>query len=322
MIDRRRLLLSAAALTAGGVSARAQIAGAPVRIVFPFTAGGAGDALCRLIGDKLAATLNRPVIVENKTGADGRIGIQSVKAAAADGDTLLVTTGPTMWLYPMVHTAPGYDPHADFAAISLLGRFEFCVSVALNTGIKSMAELAAWVKANPDKAAYGVPGAGTIPHFTGVALAKLFGTELRRVPYRGSVPAINDLVAGQIPIVITTLADTIQQHRGGTVRILAVSSKSRSSLLADVPTLTESGYALTGDAWYGLWAPARTPGDKIEALNRAVRSALADPVVKAKLEGFAILAEPSSPDGLSALMRADAANWAEIVKASGFRMEQ
>lgn len=321
-MHRRNFLVSAtAALVLGTGQSTAQLSGTPVKIVFPFGAGGGGDAVSRLLAEKLSAAIARPVIVENRTGADGRIGIQAVKNAAPDGDTLLVTTGPTMWLYPMTHPAPGYDPFADFAPVAQLARFEFCVAVANSTGLKSMGELAAWAKANPDKAAYGVPGAGTIPHFTGVGLAKLLGVDMRRVPYRGGSPAMTDLVAGQIPIVVGTLADAIQQHRGGTIRIVAVASKARSPFLPDVPTLIESGFNLSGEAWYGLWAPAKTPADRIAAINTTIIAALADTGVKQRLETFGMIAAPSTPDGLTAVMRSDAAFWADIVKSSGFRME-
>lgn len=298
----------------------AQIAGTPFKIVFPFSAGGGGDALCRLLGEKIGPALTQPVIVENKTGADGRIGIQSVKTAPADGNTVLVTTGPTMWLYPMIHTQPGYDPFVDFAPIAQLCRFEFCVAVALNTGLTSIAETAAWIKANPDKAAYGVPGGGTIPHFTGISLAKALGVDMRRVPYRGGAPAINDLVSGQIPVVIGTLADAIQQHRGETIRIVAVVSKTRSPFVPDVPTLTEAGFPVVGEAWYGLWAPAKTAADRTTLINRAVTAALAQESVVDRLKTMGLIAAPSTPEALTATMRADVEAWSPIVKESGFRM--
>ena len=292
----------------------------PIRILVGFAPGGTTDIIARVVADKMGASLGQPVIVENKTGADGRIGIQSVKTAPADGNTVLVTTGPTMWLYPMIHTQPGYDPFVDFAPIAQLCRFEFCVAVALNTGLTSIAETAAWIKANPDKAAYGVPGGGTIPHFTGISLAKALGVDMRRVPYRGGAPAINDLVSGQIPVVIGTLADAIQQHRGETIRIVAVVSKTRSPFVPDVPTLTEAGFPVVGEAWYGLWAPAKTAADRTTLINRAVTAALAQESVVDRLKTMGLIAAPSTPEALTATMRADVEAWSPIVKESGFRM--
>ncbi len=321
-ISRRRMLAStAAAITLAPATGFAQVGATPIKIVFPFGAGGGGDALSRLMAEKLAPALGRPVIVENKTGADGRLGIQSVKSAAPDGDTLLLTTGPTMWLYPLTHPNPGYEPFTDFAPVAQLARFEFCVAVANNTGLKTMAELAAWVKANPDKAVYGVPGAGTIPHFTGVGLSKLLGVDMRRVPYRGGAPSMVDLVAGQIPIVVGTLADALQQHRGGTVRIVAVASKSRSPFVPDVPTLVESGFNLTGDAWYGLWAPVKVAPEIVAKINAAAQAALTEDAIKKRMETLGLIPSPTTPAALTAVMKSDQAFWADIVKTSGFRME-
>jgi tripartite-type tricarboxylate transporter receptor subunit TctC len=326
MIDRRSFVAGAgagaAALASGPRPVLAQAGGAPVKIVFPFGAGGGGDAISRLLAEQIAPVLQRTVIVENRTGADGRIGINSVKSAPPDGDTLLITTGPTMWLMPIVHKAPGYDPFTDFEPISHLASFEFCVAVALNTGISSMKELVAWVKANPDKATYALPGAGTIPHFIGVALSKLIGTDMRRLPYRGGAPAMNDLVGGQIPLSVGTLADALQQHRAGKVRIVAVAGKQRSPFLPEVPTLIESGFNIDGDAWYGFWAPAKTPAATIGKLNGAVVGALQKPEVKQRLEALGLVPAGTTAQRLVDLMRENRSRWEPVVRESGYRMDQ
>lgn len=326
MLDRRGLLTGSAAgaamLGLGPRQALAQSGSSPVRIVFPFGAGGGGDAISRLVAEWIAPAIKRSVIVENRTGADGRIGIGSVKASAPDGNTLLITTGPTMWLMPLVHKAPGYDPFKDFAPISLLARFEFCVAAALNTDIKSIKELAPWVKANPDKATYGLPGAGTIPHFTGVALSKLIGVDMRRLPYRGGAPAMNDLVGGQIPLSVGTVADALQQHRAGKIRILAVTSKTRSPFLPDVPTMIESGFNLESDAWYGFWAPAGTSEKLVADLNAAVTQALKVETNRKRLEGLGLIPDGSTPARLVEIMRENTARWSGIVKESGYSIEK
>jgi tripartite-type tricarboxylate transporter receptor subunit TctC len=319
-LSRRRTLAGLAAAAAAPGSALAQ--SAPLKIVFPFAAGGTGDALCRFLAERLGQALNRPAIVENRTGADGRIGIQSVKAAAADGATLLVTTGPTMALMPQLHKAPGYDPVADFEPVSQLARFEFCIVAANVTPAKTIAELLAWAKANPDKATYAVPGLGTIPHFAGVALGKLIDTDLRRLAYRGGSPAMNDLVAGQVPMGVMTLSDALQQHRAGTVRIVAVVSAARSPFLSDIPTLTEAGYPIAGDAWYGLWAPKGTASATIATLNAAVVAALTAPDVKERFLNFGLIPTGSSAADLEVARKAMADVWAPTIKASGFTMEQ
>ena len=219
------------------------------RIIFPFAAGGSGDMLCRQLAQHLPAMLDRNVIVENRTGGDGLIGIRAVKGAAPDSATILVTTGPTMYLLPMVENQPSYDSAKDFLPVSQLARFEFVVAVSPSIGVTDFKQLVAWIKANPDKASYGVPSSGTIPHFTGFQLEKALGLSMTRVAYRGSAPIITDLIGGHVPIAITTLSDTITQHRAGGIRIVAVSGPARSPFLPDVPNLKEAGFDLVADGW-------------------------------------------------------------------------
>lgn len=321
-MHRRGFIVSgASALSLSGGVSRAAAQVGVTKLVFPFSAGGGGDALCRAIAEKMGSILGRSIIVENRTGADGRIGINAVKAAPPDGQTILVTTGPTMWLMPIVHKAPGYDPFSDFEPVSQLALFDFCVAVSNASGIKSIAELTAWAKANPDKATYAIPGAGTIPHFIGVALGKAIGVDMKRLPYRGGAPAINDLVGGQIALSVGTLADALQQHRGGNIRIVAVSGEKRSQFLPDVPTLTESGYDVVGDAWYGMWLPKGTPKAALAPIEKAAAEAIADAGVKTRLEAIGLVPTGTSADHLTAIMRANVARWQPIIEASGYRME-
>ena len=300
----------------------AQSAGGTTRIIFPFAPGGPGDGLSRLLADAIATATGRPAIVEDRTGADGRIGIQVVKNSAPTGETLLVTTGPSMWLMPMVHPAPGFDPVQDFTPISLLTRSEFCVAVANNTGVKTMADFRAWLAANPQKASYGIPGLGTIPHFTGTRLAKLLGVDMVRVVYRGTTPAMNDLISGQIPIAVVTVGDAVQQYRAGNVHVLAVTSQARSPFLPDVPTMRESGIDLVGDAWYALWGPAGTPSDVVAKLNAAAVALMAKPDTKDRLAAFGLVAVGSTPQQLAQAMSEAATAWGPIVKETGYKIEQ
>ena len=241
-----------------------------IRIIYPFGAGGSGDILTRFVAQKIGEALGRPSIVENRTGADGRIGIQSVKSAPADGSTLLISSAPSMTYMPLLHKTPGYDAGADFEPISQLGRYEFCIVAANDTGIKSVADLAKWVKANPTKATYSVPAVGSIPHFVGVELSKSFGVEMVRAPYRGSAAGLNDIIGGQLPLGLMPLSDAILQYRAGSVRMIAVMSRTRSPFVPEVETLMEAGYPIEAEAWFGLWAPARTPPETIQAIDRIV----------------------------------------------------
>ena len=264
-MHRREFMAGALALPmlANGIQA---FASDPLmKIIFPFAAGGGGDVLCRLVAQEIAQPLDRTVIVENRTGADGLIGIRTVKTAAPDGTMALVTTGPTMYLLPMVETHPSFNTETDFISVSLLARFDFGIVAgpAVNADLKQLdfKQLVAWLKDHPSQAAFGVPSNGTIPHFTGSKLEKLLGISMTRVAYRGSAPVINDLLGKTLAFGITTIADAMGQHRAGGVKILAVSSAERSPLLPDVPTLTESGVDLVADGWYGMWLPAGSSTD-------------------------------------------------------------
>jgi tripartite-type tricarboxylate transporter receptor subunit TctC len=290
------------------------------KIIFPFAAGAGGDALCRLIAQELGPALNRTVIVENRTGADGQIGIKAVKGAVPDGATILVTTGPTMYLQPMMESEPSFDGRKDFVPVSLLARFEFAIVASPAIGAKDFKELVAWLRANPGRATFGVPANGTIPHFTGSRLEEILKLPMTRVPYRGSAPVVNDLIGGHLPFGIVTMADSIAQHRAGGVRIVAVSSAARSPFLTDVPTLKENGIDLVADAYYGMWLPAGSPPDFVKQLSTAARAALAKPEVREKLLTIGFIPVGSTAEGLAEELAANIAFWQPIVKATGYKI--
>jgi tripartite-type tricarboxylate transporter receptor subunit TctC len=320
-MDRREFLAASIgwSLVAGAGDARAQ-SGPLTKIIFPFAAGGSGDALCRLIAQFLGPALDRNVIVESRTGGDGLIGIRSVKDASPDGTTILVTTGPTMYLLPMVEAVPSFDAAKDFVPVSQLVRFEFAIVASPAIGVKDFKELVAWLKANPAKATYGVPGSGNIPHFTGWQLDQVLGISMTKVPYRGSALIVNDLVGGHLPFGITTISDAISQHRAGGVRILAVSSAERSPFLPDVPTLKDNGIDLVADGWYGMWLPAGSSKEFAGKLGAAVIAALAKPEVKEKLLAIGLIPVGSTPEALTQELAANTAFWQPIVKATGYRI--
>ncbi|HXI07139.1 MAG: Bug family tripartite tricarboxylate transporter substrate binding protein [Bradyrhizobium sp.] len=320
-MNRREFVAGGLALSVAAKAGPAWAqSGPPTKIVFPFAAGGSGDMLCRQLAEYLPATLDRRFIVENRTGGDGLIGIRSVKAAAPDTSTILVTTGPTMYLLPMTENEPSFDTARDFVPVSQLTRFEFVVAVSPSIGVSDFKQLVAWIKANPQKAAYGVPSSGTIPHFTGFQLEKALGATLTRVPYRGSAPAINDLIAGHLPIIITTLSDTITQHRANGIRIVAVSGPTRSPFLGDVPTLKEEGIDLVADGWYGMWLPAGSPPEFAKKLSAAAAEILARPDIKEKLNAVTLIPVGSTPEELTKALATDTAFWQPIVKATGYKI--
>lgn len=320
-MDRRNFIAGWASLT---LSARAGDAfaqsGPLTKIVFPFAAGGGGDALCRIVGQQLGSLLDRNIIVENRTGGDGLIGIRAVRSANPDGTTILVTTGPTMYLLPLTETAPSFNPARDFMPVSQLARFEFGVVASPVIEARDFKQLVTWLKANPDKATYGVPSSGTIPHFTGLKLEEALGIRMSRVPYRGSALIVNDLIGGHLPFGITTIADAIPQHRTGGVRIVAVSSATRSPFLPEVPTLKENGIELVADAWYGMWLPAGSPPAFAKQLSEAVATALAKPEAREKLLAIGLIPVGTTPEGLTQELAANTAFWEPIVKASGYKI--
>jgi tripartite-type tricarboxylate transporter receptor subunit TctC len=265
--------------------------------------------------------LGRSVIVENRTSGDGLIGIGFVRSAKPDGATILVTTGPTMYLLPMVETTPSFDTAKDLVPVSLLARFEFGIVAGPAVAASDFKGFLAWLKAYPDGATFGVPSNGTIPHFTGSRLQDVLGIPMTRVPYRGSAPIINDFVGGHLPFGITTIADAIPQYRAETLKILAVTSGTRSPFLPDVPTLKENGIDLVADAWYGMWLPAGSSTDFAMKLSEAAVTALAKPDVKEKLLAIGLVPQGTRPEGLAKKLAANTALWQPIVKATGYKIE-
>jgi tripartite-type tricarboxylate transporter receptor subunit TctC len=313
----RALMLAILATAAFATTASAQSADT-IRIVFPFAAGGSGDALARLLAEHLRVTLNVPVIVENRTGAQGRIGVQAVKAAKPDGKTLLLTPVAPMSIFQHVYKSLPYDPIADFQPLSQVATFDFAIAVGPQVPAKSLPELVAWLKANPGKGSYGIPAAGSLPHFFGALFGKATGLDIRYVSYRGSASALIDLVAGQVPIVVTTTADLLEQHRAGRIRVLATSDRARSQFLPDVPTFKEAGYDIVGTGWYGVFAPAGLAPDQVEKLSAALAAAVKVPKTRERLLTLGLQPTGTTAAELGRIQKGDSELWAPAVKASGF----
>lgn len=316
------LAAAMAALACLAPSALAQTGAEPVRIVFPFAAGGSGDALARLLAEHLRVALNTPVIVENRTGAQGRIGVQAVKAAAPDGRTVLLTPVAPMSIYQHVYRSLAYDPVGDFQPLSQVATFDFAIAVGPQVPAKSLKELVDWLKANPAQGSYGIPAAGSLPHFFGALFAKASSLDLRHVGYRGSAAALIDLIAGQLPIVVTTTADLLEQHKAGRIRVLATSDRQRSPFLPDIPTFKEAGYDIVGTGWYGVFAPAGTPTDTVERLSKALAAAVQAPLTRERLLAVGLQPTGTTAAELARVQTADSELWAPAVKASGFTPEQ
>jgi tripartite-type tricarboxylate transporter receptor subunit TctC len=316
-------LLFAFMVAIGSIAAsRAQPAEQPLRVVSPYAPGGVGDAMLRLIGDQLRTSLGRPLIVENKAGAAGRIGVQFVKNAPADGNILLFVPIAPMSVFPHVYDKLEYDALKDFVPVSQVATFDLAMAVGPAVPVTNARALVDWLKANPDKASYGTPAAGSLPHFFALLFAKAAGVELRQVPYKGNGPAITDLIGGHLPMYFTSTQDLVEQHRSGKLRVLATSGARRSLVLTDVPTFREAGYAIEGDGWYGVFAPAGTPEATVARLSAAIAAAVRSPEVSARMQALGLRPTGTSPAELARIQRADLELWGPVIRASGFKPEQ
>jgi tripartite-type tricarboxylate transporter receptor subunit TctC len=299
--------------------AQAQPGGEPIRIVSPYPPGGVGDAVARLIAEHIKTDLGRPIIIENKAGAAGRLGVQFVKSASANGDVLLFVPIAPMVMFPHVYENLGYDPAADFAPISQIATFDLGVAVGAAVPAKSLKELEAWLRANPGQATYGTPAAGSLPHFFAVLFAREAKLDLRHVAYKGNPQAITDLIGGHLPMHFTSSQDLVETHKSGRIRVLATSGDKRSIVLPEVPTFAESGYAIRGHGWYGLYAPAKTAQDVLARLNKAVVAAIRKAEIQDRLTALGLQPTGSSAAELARVQKADSEFWGPVVKASGFK---
>lgn len=323
-LDRRAFLTRSAA-AAGLVAAPWAVQAVPAvdtaKIIVGFAPGGTADTVGRRVGHRLHGAYARTVVVENRSGAGGQIAIQAVKGMPADGSALLVTPGSMLMIYPHIYRKLSYDPIADFTPLSLACIFDFGLGVGpeVPASVTSVQQFLAWVRANPAGASFGSPTPGSVPHFIGELLARAGNVDLRHVPYRGSQPALQDLMGGQIAAVSAPIGEFLPHLAGGRVRLLASSGAVRSRFAPELPTYAEQGLKdLTFSEWFGLYAPARLPAVQVTALNAALRQALAAPDV---IEGFATMgleAQASDPAALAARLKADLDHWGPIVKRIGF----
>ena len=322
-ISRRHIIQSAgaSALLAGvGQAAWAQTL-ETAKIVTGFAAGGTSDTLCRRVAMKLSPDYARTAVVENKTGAGGQIAVQFVKGAPADGMTILQTPTSILTIYPHIYKKLPYDPVADLTPVSLACIFDFgfAVGPAVPLSVKTVPEFLAWAKANPAGANFGSPAAGSTPHFIGALLGKSADVDLKHAAYRGTQPAMLDLLGGNISAVSGPIGDITQHLPTGKVRILGVSSAKRSRFAPDVPTYQEQGIKdMTHSEWFAFFLPAKASPEVVGRLNAAMKFALAQKDVIDGLAGFGLEAMSSTPAELADLLKKDTAKWAPIVKAVGF----
>lgn len=317
---KRYLLAMLMAVTPWVVSAQA-FPNKPVRLVVPFSPGGGSDTVGRLVAQRLSDVLGVSVIVDNKPGAAGVVGSEIVARAPADGYTLLLADSPHTFNHLVLARVP-YDPQKDFQPIALVARTPLVLAVPVNASSKSTQELVDMAKAKPNQMSMGSGGIGSIAHLAQELFKSRTSTQFVHVPYKGSGPAIKDVVGGQITAILTPAPGVIPQVQGGRLRALSLSSEKRVPSLPNVPTFAELGWGdLTIYNWYGLLAPSQTPLDVVAKLSAATRQVLALPAVQERLT--AQLLEPfgSTPQEFKAVIERDAQTWAAIVKAARIRPE-
>lgn len=294
----------------------------PIRLIVPFPAGGPTDIVARPLAEELSKRLGQQVVVENRGGAGGNIGAAYAAKAEPDGYTLFLGTVGTHAINSSLYGKLAFDPREDFAPISEVAAAPVVLVVHPSTGIQTVQEFIARAKEQPGKLAYGSAGAGTPGHLSGAMFANKAGIELLHVPYKGSAPAVNDLLGAQIPAMFDPVQSPLAHIRAGKLRALAVSGKERSPVLPDVPTLQEAGlkdYEMV--AWWGLFAPAGTPVPVLEKLGAAAVETAKSEAFRKHLEALGIEAVGSTPGAFAKFIDSESAKWKQAVEISGARVE-
>lgn len=316
---KRRQFAALAAASLALPAARAQ--DRTMKILVGFPPGGSADTIARLLAEKLRVSLSQNVIVENRPGAAGRVVLGEVRRAAPDGQTLVLSPSGAMVIAPWLYSNLGYDPLKDFTPVSRLTVFDFAVTAGPAAPPGDLRTVLAWMKANPTRANYATSGAGTVPHFAGQLLAQATGVPMTHVPYKGGAPAAQDLIGGQVPLMMDTASETLEHHKAGKVRILAVTGEQRTRALPDVPTLKEAGINMTADAYFGLFGPPGMPAEVVQRIDRAVAEALRAPEVQEKIYSFGLVPSHAPSAELMATQAAHLKRWEAPIKASGFKAD-
>ena len=315
------LLLGIAAAAAPASAPAQSFPDKPIRLIVPFPPGGPTDIVARPLAQLLGESLKQSVIVDNRGGAGGSIGAEAVARSSPDGYTLLMGTVGTNAINGALYSKLPYDPVRDFTPIALVASAPVAVVVNAATDIRSVKDLIAKAKANPGKLFFGSAGSGTPGHLTGEMFARAAGIKLQHVPYRGSAPAITDLLGGQIPLMFDPLQSVIQQVRSGKLRALAISSKKRSPALPGVPTLDEAGLkGFESTAWWAVFAPANLPADVTRKLRREIERVVHSDAFKQKLGNLGV--QPSTTRvPLAEFQKSEVAKWSKAVRDSGAKAD-
>ncbi|HEY4982403.1 MAG TPA: tripartite tricarboxylate transporter substrate binding protein [Pseudolabrys sp.] len=294
----------------------------PITLIVPFPPGGSTTVMARNVADKMAVTLGQQIVVENRSGAGGTIGTRAAAKASPDGYTILLGYTGTLSIAPSLYAHAGYDPRKDFAPIGMIGTAPSVLVVHPSVPVHSVAELIAYAKAAPAPVAYGSPGVGTANHLAGELFANATGTKLQHIPYKGTGPAMSDLLGGHIPMMFVPIPAAIGNVQAGSLRALAVTSPKRSSLLPDLPSVQEAGVAGFDVALrYGLAVPVGTPQPIIERLNKELNAALASEDVKKRLATEGADALPGTPEAYAVDIDREETKWSVLVHKLNLKVE-
>jgi tripartite-type tricarboxylate transporter receptor subunit TctC len=319
MLSRRTLVASIALMPFVEPAAAVDWPQRPVRIIFPYAAGSTGDATARLFARWLGDALGQPFIVENRVAANGIVGTEAVARSAPDGYTLLWAVTPQIAISPAMAKVP-YDPIKDFVPISAISTNRFALIVNAKMPVQTVAEFVDYVRARPNDFAYAEGGAGSISHLAMVLFLTRAGLTATNVSYKGTAPALTDVVAGHLPAMFSLFGDGLSQMESGFVRMLAVSSAQRSAQAPNVPTIAEAGFpgfAIT--SWWGLLAPAGTPKQIVDRIAAEIAQATKDPTIVKQLTNFGVDPVGSSPADFAAMISSDIALWADAVRLAGLQ---
>ncbi len=334
-LSRRPFLRRLAALTTGPLAvtvaatlallapqANAQSELTPARILVGFSAGGSFDAVARLLAERLRLELKRPVMVENRPGAGGRLAVDALKSGPRDGSTVMLGPDALTAMYPFTLARIQYDPKKDLLPIGTVTEFPFVLAVSAQARTATLADYVRWAKANPQQANYGVPARGAPHHFFGITLGQAIGVPLQDVPFQGSAPMLVGVIGEQVSAGIDAYGSVLEQHRAGKLRMLAVSAPQRMPQTPDVPTFTEQGYkGIQGMGFNALYAPAGTPPAAVSAWSQALARVLGQPQVREQLLAMGMLPVGKGPDELIERQRQAIARWEPVIRASGFRAD-
>jgi tripartite-type tricarboxylate transporter receptor subunit TctC len=314
------LLAAVAVLAAAPLSAQ-DYPSKPIRLIVPFAAGGPADSLARAIGPAMSASLKQPVVIENKPGAGGALGVDAVAKATPDGYTIGISGGGALVIIPFMSDLP-YVVQRDLQPLTTVGRVASVMVASLQSGFKSVADLIAYSKANPGKVNFASAGPGTTIHLSGELFNIEANIKMVHVPYRGAAPAVADLLGGHIQIMLPDLPAVLEHVRAGKLAALAVVGKQRSPSLPDTPTMGEAGLPrVVSDSWYGLIAPAGMPPPVLSKIHAAAVEALRLPEVASQIDKLGATAAPTSAEEFRSLIDEEQKKWKQVIQASGVKLE-